>query len=152
MLNNLTNKEIYQQNPKLEKLYENLQEVIVALNEKEVPKDMEAEFNEEINGVNAMNGNVKEHRYTLKRVRQKIISKAANQLKLVVPGYYRTLWMSVGMTAFGLPIGILIGLWVNNIGLLGVGLPLGFAIGMLIGVKLDKKAKAEGRQLAVNNL
>ena len=57
--------------------------------------------------------------------------------------------MVVGMSAFGLPIGVAIGLSIGNIGLLGIGLPIGMGIGIIVGRLMDKKALAEGRQLDV---
>jgi len=34
------------------------------------------------------------------------------------------------------------------LGLLGLGLPIGMGIGILVGINQDKKALAEGKQLA----
>ncbi|MFY7651521.1 MAG: hypothetical protein ACOVQE_02410, partial [Chitinophagaceae bacterium] len=69
------------------------------------------------------------------------------EMKLVPINYYRNLWTVLGMSSFGLPIGISIGLLVKNIGLLGVGLPIGMGIGLIVGSNLDKKAKDKGLQL-----
>ncbi|MBK8045016.1 MAG: hypothetical protein IPK21_21620 [Haliscomenobacter sp.] len=55
--------------------------------------------------------------------------------------------MSLGMAAFGLPIGVAFGMSLGNIGLLGSGLPIGLAIGVALGSGLDKKAFKEGKQL-----
>jgi hypothetical protein len=52
------------------------------------------------------------------------------------------------MTSFGLPLGVAFGISIGNIGLLGLGLPIGMAIGLAVGTSMDKKAAAEGRQLA----
>ncbi len=55
--------------------------------------------------------------------------------------------MSLGMAAFGLPLGVVFGSSTGNMGLLGIGLPIGMVIGMGVGSKMDKKAFEEGRQL-----
>jgi hypothetical protein len=64
--------------------------------------------------------------------------------KVVPIHYYRKLWFVLGMTAFGLPIGVAIGMSLGNIGLLGVGLPIGMAIGFGVGSRLDKKHWRKG--------
>ncbi|WP_051416939.1 hypothetical protein [Sediminibacterium salmoneum] len=56
--------------------------------------------------------------------------------------------MVVGMSAFGLPIGVAFGMSIGNLGMLGIGLPIGMAIGIGVGSSLDNKAKLAGRQLA----
>lgn len=55
--------------------------------------------------------------------------------------------MALGMSAFGLPFGVVIGLITKNMGLLAIGLPIGMGIGVMVGSKMDKKALEEGRQL-----
>jgi hypothetical protein len=68
--------------------------------------------------------------------------------KIVPKKHYQTLWMVLGMSSFGLPMGVAFGLALGNIGLMGLGLPIGMGIGLAMGTKMDKKALAEGRQLA----
>ena len=57
--------------------------------------------------------------------------------------------MTLGMSAFGLPMGLALSTATDNFGLLGVGLPIGMVIGMAMGTGMDKKAKEEGRQLEI---
>ncbi len=59
------------------------------------------------------------------------------------------MWLALGMSAFGIPIGVAIGLSVGNPGLLATGLPIGMGIGMAVGASMDKKAKETGKQLDV---
>ena len=54
-----------------------------------------------------------------------------------------------GMSAFGLPLGIVFGASMGNTGLLGIGLPIGMVIGIAVGASMDTKAAKEGRQLNV---
>lgn len=58
--------------------------------------------------------------------------------------------MVLGMSAFGIPMGVAFGLSMGNIGLLGIGLPIGMGVGVGVGSYLDKKALTEGRQLDVD--
>jgi hypothetical protein len=39
----------------------------------------------------------------------------------------------------------------GNMAYLAIGLPVGMPIGMAIGAQMDKKAKEEGRQLAIES-
>jgi len=55
--------------------------------------------------------------------------------------------MILGMSSFGIPLGVAFGFSVGNLALLGIGIPIGMAIGIGFGTYLDKKAKEEGRQL-----
>ena len=53
------------------------------------------------------------------------------------------------MTAFGLPIGVVFGLLMKNMGLMAIGLPIGLGVGAAVGSSMDKKALQEGRQIDV---
>jgi hypothetical protein len=55
--------------------------------------------------------------------------------------------MAIGMSAFGIPLGVAFGASLGNMGLLGIGIPIGMVFGMAIGSGMDKKAIQEGRQL-----
>ena len=70
-------------------------------------------------------------------------------MKLVPKFYYRNLWMVLGMSAFGIPLGVAFSMSIKNMAFIGIGLPIGMAIGMIVGTNMDKKAFDEGRQLDV---
>jgi hypothetical protein len=57
--------------------------------------------------------------------------------------------MVVGMSVFGLPLGVAVGVSIGQMGFLAIGLPVGMGIGIALGSYLDNKAKKEGRQLDV---
>lgn len=86
----------------------------------------------------------------IKEKEKKIVKLLEKNHKIVPKKYYQTLWMVLGMSAFGLPIGVAFGLIMGNIGLLGIGLPIGMGFGIGVGAYLDKKALNEGRQLDVD--
>ena len=69
------------------------------------------------------------------------------ELKWVTKNHYRTMWMMLGMTTFGLPLGVAFGAALGNMAFLGIGLPIGMAIGIGVGISMDQKAANEGRQL-----
>ena len=85
----------------------------------------------------------------LKQKRFKIIKLLEKELKIVPKNYYRNLWFIVGMSVFGLPLGVAFGISIGNLGLLGIGLPIGMVIGIAVGSGMDKKAHKEGRQLNI---
>jgi hypothetical protein len=85
----------------------------------------------------------------IKQKQTKIIKLLEKELKIVPKNYYRNIWLAVGMSVFGLPIGVAFGVSIGNMGLLAIGLPIGMAIGTLVGSRMDKKAFEENRQLDI---
>ncbi|MFC3414076.1 hypothetical protein [Algoriphagus hitonicola] len=67
--------------------------------------------------------------------------------KIVSKNHYRYTWMSPGMAAFGIPLGVVFGTSLGNMAFLAIGLPIGMAIGISVGSAMDKKASEEGRQI-----
>lgn len=78
-----------------------------------------------------------------------ILNLLQKKHQLVPKDYYRNSWITTGMTAIGLPIGLAIGVSMKNMGLLAIGLPIGMGIGLIIGLYMDKKAFIEGKQLQI---
>ena len=84
------------------------------------------------------------------RISQKMIIKTLEaECKIVTKGHYSNYWMALGMAVFGVPIGVVWGSVLNNMGSLGIGIAIGMVIGLAYGNSLDKKAHSEGRQLNV---
>jgi hypothetical protein len=79
-----------------------------------------------------------------------IFKLVEKELKLVTKNHYRRLWMVLGMTIFGVLLGVAFGASLGNMAFLGLGLPIGMAIGIGVGTVMDKKAATEGRQLDVD--
>jgi len=135
------------ENKKLLKVYTQLVQLLSELKKKELPNEIISSINNEIEQLNAVvdSGNVLKKQLT--KTQRNIIKLLEKELKIVVKNHYRNLWLVVGMSAFGLPLGVAFGTSLNNMGLLGVGLPIGMVIGMALGTGMDKKAFREGRQL-----
>lgn len=85
----------------------------------------------------------------LKRKQTDIIKVLEKEFHIVPKNYYRNMWMAIGMTIFGLPLGTVLGLSLQNMGLIGIGLPIGLAIGAAVGSAKDKKASESGNQLDI---
>lgn len=83
----------------------------------------------------------------IKPVKNAIFKQLEKQENLVPRKYYATLWLPLGMTAFGLPLGVVVYILTGNVAFIGIGLPIGMALGSFYGATLDKKAEKEGRVL-----
>lgn len=121
-----------------------------ALNRKKLPKTFVKEVNQQLKELNATHEKDKAFVKQFKLTRKQITDRAAKELQLVPKHYYRTLGVAIGMTAFGLPLGIAVAFALQNAAFIGIGLPIGLAMGLGVGKGLDKKAKEEGRQLAID--
>lgn len=131
------------------KAYFQLKTLLLELTQKELPDAIMMAINAEIDKVNATSSSERELLKVIKQRQASIIKILEQRLKIVPKNYYRNLWMAVGMAAFGLPIGVVFGLSIGNMGLIAIGLPIGMGIGTVAGTGMDKKAAREGRQLAV---
>lgn len=134
---------------KMQKSHQYLIDLINALNDKELPQNFIQETNSQIEEINHLNSNDMQLKKKILKTKKNVSSKMMKELKFVPKGYYQVIWMSIGMTAFGLPVGMALSVAVDNFAFLGTGLPIGFAIGIGIGISLDKKAAGEGKQLDI---
>lgn len=136
-------------NPKVENSIIQFKRLVEILNTKNLPKNIIEKINYEISILNSSEIVGNSFLHLLKKKQNSITKLIEKELKLVPKNYYRNLWFVLGMTAFGLPLGVTFGLSIENIGLLGIGLPIGMVIGLLIGSLMDKKALESGKQLDI---
>ncbi|MXN93014.1 hypothetical protein GR160_17445 [Flavobacterium sp. Sd200] len=149
ILNQLTGRPEIEPNTKLHNIYIQFGLVLSELQKKQLTEDIVKIINDEVDALNALPTN--ESLAKVIKLKQTAILKVLEkQLKIVPKNYYRNIWLALGMSVFGLPIGIAFGTSVGNMGLLGIGLPIGMFIGILIGTTMDKKALQEGRQLELD--
>ena len=134
---------------KLNRIYTQFNELLNELRKKELNENVEISINESINNLNSSTLSGTQLTKLVKQKQTAILKQVEKEQKIVPKNYYRTMWMLVGMSGIGLPIGVAFGLSIGNIGLLGLGLPIGMAIGLVIGMSLDKKALNDGRQLNI---
>ncbi|TAD92284.1 MAG: hypothetical protein EAY75_02985 [Bacteroidetes bacterium] len=135
------------QNLKAFNAYQQLGKLLNALEIKALPTETVDFINKAIEELNSI---ADDDKYFVKATKEKsnsVIKWVEKKHKIVPINYYRNLWMIFGMSGIGMPIGVAFGLSVGNLGLLGIGLPIGMAIGIALGLSMDKKALAEGRQL-----
>jgi len=130
-----------------ENLYGQLGQLLHELERRDLPAGVTAQRESDIERLNSMEDSSRSFAGTIKKTENKIIKLVEKELKIVPKNHYRKLWFVLGMSAFGMPIGVAFGLIVGNIGLLGLGLPIGMGIGLAVGSAMDQKALKEGRQL-----
>lgn len=130
---------------KSQKKYQSLMNLINSLNQKELTEEFVEISNAEIEFLNSMGDSDSNLMKSIRKTYSKISNRAVSKLKYVNQGYYKTLWMSLGMAMFGVPFGTVFGFALDSMAFLGLGLPIGMSIGIAIGAGLDKKAEAEGR-------
>lgn len=134
---------------KLQKSFQQLESLLGAIEQHAIADNTAAEISKEITAVNAISdSNSDSLLQSIKKAQTAILKFLEKEEKIVPVNHYRKLWMIMGMSTFGLPIGVAFGLSMGNMGMLGIGLPIGIAVGIGVGSSLDNKAKLAGRQLA----
>jgi hypothetical protein len=129
--------------------YQQFGKLLNALELKELPAETVDLIDNEIEQLNAISDTSKYFVKATKEKENRVIQLVEKKHKIVPINYYRKLWMIIGMSVFGIPLGVAFGLSIGKLGMLGIGLPIGMAIGVGVGSNLDKKAFNEGRQLNI---
>ena len=148
-VNRLSARKDLETSEKASSAFNQFNHILEELEKKELPTSLIENINDTVQLIDGFDGTPKEFKKQLKKHQSKMLHAIAKQQKIVTPGYYRNLWMAVGMAGIGMPIGVAFGASMDNMGLLGIGLPIGLAIGIAIGASMDKKAEEEGRQIGV---
>ncbi|WP_010232395.1 hypothetical protein [Gillisia marina] len=124
----------------LEKLFQELQH-------RELPPEVIVELNTEISRLNAVLDTHIKLFFYIKLVKKKVLKTLLEDLEIVPKNYYRNLWLALGMSVFGLPLGVVFSSIFDNTAFIGIGLPIGMIVGLAFGTTLDKKAEENNRQL-----
>lgn len=136
-------------NPKFCEKLERLKVLLQDLESRDLPAEMVDYINSELTQLNSLQGPDPKRHNQLSCHQSRILKHLEKELKLTPKGHYKRLWMVLGMSAFGFPLGLAFGTSLGNMGFLGIGLPLGMVIGIAVGNSMDQKAAKEGRQLKV---
>ena len=142
----LTQKQKFENEPKLEKKLKSLNQLLDELKSKSLKEEVISEINQWVNQIN----DTHEHKQLKKTARKnyhKIITLLLKKEKLTPKGYYRNIWMAIGMSTFGVPLGTTFGIAMENMAFIGIGIPIGLAIGLALGTEMDNKAAKKGTQL-----
>lgn len=135
------------QNTKLFKAFNQFDALLIELKKKEIPDEIIISINNTVDVINTFKGPEKELKRLIRKSQSAMMKLIEKKLKIVPKNHYRNTWLVVGMSAFGIPIGIALGASQGNHGMIGVGLPIGMVIGIAVGTSMDQKAFKEGRQL-----
>lgn len=147
-LNSFNPKYQESQSKRLQRRVLKFQELIKALKAKEISESVLRSINKEIDKINQSETESKFAEQLQKSYRN-ILKIAEKDLNLVAKDHYRNMWLAIGMSAFGIPLGVAFGAALDNFAFIGIGLPIGFALGLAIGTGKDREASQEGRQLDV---
>lgn len=139
--------DICKENPKLDKNYDYLEQLIHELEQRNIPEANQEFINSEIEQINSISGDLKDFRKAIRKSLMRIFQHLEKELKIVRKGHYRLMWLSLGMSAFGVPMGVAFGVSLNNMAFIGIGIPIGMALGIAVGTGMDQKAKQKGNQL-----
>ncbi len=138
-----------EQDKKLQEKYTCFGKLLEELKKKEVPVAIVDSINQDLDEINSFSGTGGALLKLFRKKQTSMLKMLEKELKLVTKNHYRNMWMAVGMSAFGIPMGAAIGISAGNLGLLAIGLPIGMAIGIAVGTAMDKKARENGKQLDV---
>lgn len=135
---------------RLNQIYDQFDILLSELRKRELPESIIQTINNDVEEINTSNSlTTSDLRKVIKKKQTAILRLIEKDLKLVPINYYRTLWLALGMTVIGIPLGVLAGVILKKSGLFALGLPIGVAIGVTVGTAMDKKAVKENRQLNV---
>ncbi|WP_296701536.1 hypothetical protein [Algoriphagus sp.] len=143
----LTTRTSFEENPKLAKPASKLRSLLASIEEKEIPVSIEGKINEIITGANDFPGPDPLLIKQIKVAQTSILKLLEKELSIFPKNHFQQQWMILGMTVFGLPMGVVFGMSLGNLAFLGIGLPIGMAIGIAVGNSKDKEVEKEGRQL-----
>ena len=143
----LDNKPQQDQDEKLKAAYNQFDLLLAELRKKDLPDSIVNTINEGVDQLNSSEASGKDFKKAIKATQARIIKQMEKEVKLVTKNYYRNTWFVLGMTAFGVPMGLAFSMSLGSMAYLGLGFPIGMAIGFAIGSNMDKKALNEGRQI-----
>ncbi|MEL7533701.1 MAG: hypothetical protein AAFN10_20480 [Bacteroidota bacterium] len=149
MISSLEEKALLEGNDRLRKSFDKTQALIEDLNQRELPPETKAAIQAQVENLNSSPEELKAYKKALRKAYSAIVRIVKKDMNLSTKGYYMTMGMSLGMAAFGIPLGIMFGAAMDNMGLMSIGIPIGLGIGMSIGTAMDQKAAKEGRQLSI---
>lgn len=134
-------------NKKLAKRYASLEKLFEALKKVEIPETPIESVNRDIEQINNFTGSEKELGKLILKSETRILRMVQKEAGMVPRGHYRMQWLAIGMAVFGVPLGVGIGMALDNLAFIGIGIPMGMVIGLAVGTAMDKQAAEKGKQL-----
>jgi hypothetical protein len=148
-INELRKRKGIGENKQLIDAYIQFEKLLTQLRKRKLPDEVVQAINTNLDLIDPDPGTEEDLRKQLRKTQSDILKLIEKELKLVPKNHYRNVWLALGIAAFGVPLGVVFGASLGNMGYLAIGIPFGLSIGLAIGTGLDKKAADEGRQLDV---
>ena len=148
-INELRKRKGIGENKQLIDAYIQFEKLLTQLRKRKLPDEVVQAINTNLDLIDPDPGTEEDLRKQLRKTQSDILKLIEKELKLVPKNHYRNVWLALGIAAFGVPLGVVFGASLGNMGYLAIGIPFGLSIGLAIGTGLDKKATDEGRQLDV---
>jgi len=136
----LIRRPVVEQDKKLKKSYAIFKNLVDELKKKKIPEDILNSINQAIADINSFSGSPKDLRKLISKSQSNILKLIEKELELVPKNFYRNRWLAIGISVFGIPLGVVFGFSLGNMAFLGMGIPIGMAIGMAVGAGMDQKA------------
>lgn len=133
--------------PRKIKTWEKLRNLITELGTMELHPDVQEELVRSVQELNNYQGSDSRLIALARKKMNGILQLLEKKMNVVAKNQYRLRWLALGMTLFGIPLGVALGLSLSNMAFVGIGLPIGLSVGVAIGTTMDQKAEKEGRQL-----
>ncbi|WP_196888558.1 hypothetical protein [Aureivirga sp. CE67] len=135
--------------PKVSKLFEQLNSIFKLLEERNLPQETVDFINKEVEKINNTEDDMYKFRKQMLSSQLVILNTIQKKFKLVTKNYYKNLWMVLGLSAFGIPLGLVFSYSLDNLAFIGIGMPIGMVLGIVVGTMMDKKAIEQNRVLDV---
>lgn len=146
-LKSITSCPEFEENKKFTEAFTKFNTLTSLLTEKALPDEFESRFNLNIDALNTAGYTVSELSKSITKLHHKLLVSLEKEFKIVTKNHYRNTWLAIGIGAFGVPLGVVIGTSLDNMGFIGLGMPIGLAMGIGVGTQMDNTARKEGRQL-----
>ena len=85
-----------------------LEKLVPALNRRNIPEAIAQDINDRISSLKSSQASKRSYLRKYKGSKKAIFEQLQKELGLVPQNYYRDYWMPLGMTVFGLPIGVVL--------------------------------------------
>lgn len=136
--------------PKLIKAYNAIEQLIEALNKKEIPKNVLENINSKVKEINTYTGDHKRLTKLIKKSDKDIETLVETEFGWVKKSYYQGLW-----TVYGMLAGAVFSTIFTQLGFdetwssYGLAIPMGLIFGMLAGKNKDTQVAKDGLQLDI---
>jgi hypothetical protein len=132
------------------KVWLKLEALLAEIENRDLTESLRTELKGIINSLNGHFPSDKEQVKAAQKAYHQLLKQLEKEMNLVAKNHHRTRWLALGMTVFGIPIGIALSSSLQNMSFIGIGLPIGLVVGIAVGSNLDQQAAKENRQLNID--